>query len=175
VISNVQPHRKNMIPPQTVLEFWNAFVATGAGNEQNPYESFAFGNSEKLASALAALVLSGTKRATTSAVWSYEISGQRLPAPGDQSIVTNWDGQPICIIETTQVDVMPLNQVSAEFAAVEGEGDGSLSFWVEGHRRYFSRECERAGQAFCEEMLVACERFKVVYPPTPPIAATGLA
>ena len=49
----------------------------------------------------------------------------------------------LCIIETVQVDVMPFEQVSAEFAAIEGEGDGSLAYWRQAHLEYFTRECER--------------------------------
>jgi uncharacterized protein YhfF len=154
------------IPP-AALEFWNAFAATGAADERRFYESFAFGDSEALANELAALVLSGVKRATTGALWSYEAEGKRLPVPGDQSIVTNWAGEALCVIETTRVDLVPFNQVSAEFAAVEGEGDGSLAYWMEGHRQYFMRECSRAGRVFAEDMLVACERFVVVFPPRP--------
>jgi uncharacterized protein YhfF len=67
------------------------------------------------------------------------------------------------------VDVLPFAEVSAEFAAVEGEGDGSLSFWRQVHRDYFTRECQRYGRTFDEQMLVACERFEVVYPPARPI------
>ena len=157
-----------MLIPPAVLEFWNTFAATRLADEQRFYESFAFGDSEALASELAALVLSGVKCATTGAVWSYEAEGKRLPVPGDQSIVTNWAGEPLCVIETTRVDLVPFNEVSAEFAAVEGEGDGSLSYWMEGHRRDIIRECSRAGRDFDESMLVACARFKVVYQPTAP-------
>ena len=44
------------------------------------------------------------------------------------------------------------------------QGDGSLSFWQAAHRQYFTRECARADREFSEYMLVACERFKVVFP-----------
>lgn len=158
----------NMIIPTAVLEFWNAFVETEAADEQRFYESFAFGDSEALANELAALVLAGVKRATAGAVWSYEAEGKRLPVAGDQSIVTNWAGEPLCVIETVRVDLVPFNQVTAEFAAVEGEGDGSLTYWMEGHRQYFTRECGRAGRDFDEQMLVACEQFKVIYQPAVP-------
>ena len=77
----------------------------------------------------------------------------------------------LCIIETVQVDVMPFEQVSAEFAAIEGEGDGSLAYWRQAHLEYFTRECERAGRVFSVEMAVACEQFKVVYPPAARSAA----
>ncbi|EMU9087203.1 ASCH domain-containing protein [Pseudomonas aeruginosa] len=49
----------------------------------------------------------------------------------------------------------------------EGEGDGSLAYWLEGHRRYFEQECARAGRQFDERMLLACEKFKVIYQPQP--------
>ena len=87
------------------------------------------------------------------------------PQPGDLSIVTDWSGRPLCVIETQSVEIMPFREVTAEFAAIEGEGDGSLTYWQEGHRRYFKRECARVGREFDEDMLVACECFKVVYRP----------
>ena len=52
-------------------------------------------------------------------------------------------------------------EVGAEFAAKEGEGDGSLFFWRDAHRQYFTRECDRIGRRFTEDMPVACERFEV--------------
>lgn len=153
------------IPPD-IRDFWNVFAAaTDAADEARFLESFAFGDSEVLADELAALVLSGAKRATAGAVWSYEAEGQCLPAAGDLSVVTSGDGQPLCVIETTSVEVVPFNQIGAEFAAAEGEGDGSLSFWRAAHRAFFERECRAAGRAFAQDMLVCCERFEVAFQP----------
>jgi len=153
--------------PTHLAPFWNAFVESIGGiDEARFYEAFFFGDSEELANELAALVLRGVKRATAGAVWSCEVEGKRLPVPGDLSIVTSWSGEPLCIIETQAVDVLPFAEVSAEFAATEGEGDGSLSFWRAAHGQYFTRECARAGRQFAETMLVACERFNVVYRPS---------
>lgn len=59
---------------------------------------------------------------------------------------------------------MPFSQVDADFAATEGEGDGSLTFWREAHRAFFTRECARLGRTFTEQMPVVCERFERVYP-----------
>lgn len=56
-----------------------------------------------------------------------------------------------------------IREVGATFAAIEGEEDGSLSFWRDAHRQYFTRECIRIGRRFSEDMPVACERFRVVY------------
>jgi uncharacterized protein YhfF len=156
-----------MAIPAHLITFWNAFAKSiGGVDEARFYEAFFFGDSEELANELAELVLRGTKRATAGSVWSFEAEGKRLPVPGDLSIVTSWSGEPLCIIETQAVDIMPFSEVSTEFAATEGEGDGSLRFWQEAHKQYFTRECASAGREFTEKMLVACERFKVMYQPS---------
>jgi len=155
-----------MSVPETLAAFWREYTtAVGGVDERRFYEAFSFGDSEELANELGHLVLCGTKRATTSSLASYEEEGKALPVPGDLSIVTDASGSPLCIIETRAVEVVPFRDVSAEFAAIEGEGDGLLSYWRDGHRRYFTRECDRAGRQFSDSMLVVCECFDVVYPP----------
>ena len=157
-----------MAVPANAESLWSSFASSVGGvDEACFYEAFQFGDSAALADELGQLVLSGTKRATTASVWSFEASGKRPPRPGDLSVVLDGQGTPLCIIETTQVDVMPFDEVSAEFAAVEGEGDGSLLCWRQVHTAYFTRECERAGRTFSGGMPVFCERFRVVYPTTP--------
>ena len=142
------------LPPHLV-PFWSDYAkTTSAAIEERFYEAFSFGDSEELANDLAALVLRGTKRATAGALWSYEAEGKRLPR------------QPLCVIETLSVEVVPFNEVTADFAATEGEGDGSLSFWRGAHRAYFTRECVSVGREFLENMLISCERFAVVYRPS---------
>lgn len=153
--------------PPNLAGFWNAFATSAGGvDESRFYKAFYFGDSEVLANSLGELVLSGVKRATAGSVWAFEAERKRLPARGDLSIVTNWSGAPVCIIETLAVEIVPFTEVSAEFAATEGEGDGSLSFWRAIHREYFARECGRVGREFTENMPVVCERFKMVYPLT---------
>jgi uncharacterized protein YhfF len=151
------------VPPHLV-PFWKKFAERARGADEGRfYEAFFFGDSEELANELAELVLRGTKRATAGALWSYEAQGKHLPQPGDLSIVTNWSGEPLGVIETQSVEVVPFREVTAEFAATEGEGDGSLLFWREAHKEAFTRECTRLGKAFSENMLVACEHFTLVY------------
>lgn len=151
--------------PAHLTAFWTEFLkVAGVAASARYYEAFQFGDNERLARDLAELVLRGTKRATTAAVWTFEARGKLLPKPGDLSIVTDCAGNPLCVIETEAVDVVAFRDVSAEFAAMEGEGDGSLSSWRETHREYFKRECLRIGRDFNEQMPVACERFNVVFP-----------
>ena len=150
--------------PSGIAMFWDAFCAEiGEDCSARFFEAFHFDDNETDANALAVLVLGGVKRATASLVWSFENTGGSPPQPGALSVVTYWDGKPACIIETLEVEVVPFEQVGAEFAASEGEGDGSLAYWRRVHWAYFGRECARLGREPSRVMPVACERFRVVY------------
>jgi uncharacterized protein YhfF len=145
------------------LAYWARFKAVNPSvSDSRLYEAFCFGDSEGLANELGALVVAGTKRATTGSLWALEAARKSPPQPGDLSIVTTWSGEPLCVIETTHVEIIPFSEVGAEFAANEGEGDGSLAYWRSAHASYFGRECARIGRHFSSEMPVVCERFKVV-------------
>jgi uncharacterized protein YhfF len=151
------------LPPRA-RTLWAEFKSsTTADVSARLYESFHFGDSESLADELAELVLAGTKRATAALLWSHEADGKPLPKTGDLSIVERWSGEPVCIIETVSVTVRAFEEVEAEFAATEGEGDGSLDQWRAGHSAYFSRECTRLARSPSPRMPVVCECFQVVY------------
>jgi uncharacterized protein YhfF len=128
-------------------------------------EAFAFGDSERTATALSGLVLRGVKRATASLVWTYEHERRPWPKVGDLSIVTTWAKEPLCIIKTTQVDVVPFEEVSEEFAKIEGEGDGTLASWRRNHLEFFAGQYARMGCTPHSGMLVVCEQFRVVFQP----------
>jgi uncharacterized protein YhfF len=151
------------IPP-LIAQFWQTYAESQC---QDPtprfFEAFHFADNEPSADELAQLVLSGRKRASAGLVWSFEAAAAPLPQAGDLSVVTNWAKQPVCVIETRRVDVVPYDEVSADFAATEGEGDGSLRYWQEAHWAYFGRECVRIGRTRDSRMPVVCERFEVVF------------
>lgn len=109
------------------------------------------------------LILHGEKRASCSMAYWYSHEGEAMPKVGHLQVVTNWDGEPVCIIEIMSVSECKYSEVTAEFAAEEGEGDKSLTWWREAHWRFFSLECEELGIEPNEDMLLVLERFKVVY------------
>ncbi|MGJ7498741.1 ASCH domain-containing protein [Variovorax sp. ZT5P49] len=153
-----------MTIPSSLLPFWERFqTATGADGSARFCEAFHFDDNEAGATELAKLVLDGRKRGTASLEWSFESTDRSQPKPGDLSVVTDWHGKPLCVIETLSVVVMPFDEVGEDFAAVEAEGDGSLRYWREGHWQYFSGECERIGRKPDMRMPVLCETFEVVY------------
>ncbi len=57
----------------------------------------------------------------------YEIEQERLSQKGDSSILLNSREEPAAIIQTTEVQIMPMNEVPAELAEAEGEGDRSYT------------------------------------------------
>lgn len=154
-----------MAIPSNVQSMWREYLDIVQDVEESRfYEAFSFGDSPAMANELGQLVLAGVKRATAGSVWSYEDAGKPVPRKGDLSVVTDSRGKPLCIIETTQVDIVPFGQVTAEFASIEGEGDGSLTYWRDEHKAYFMRECDASMRVFSDSMPLACEQFKVVFP-----------
>jgi uncharacterized protein YhfF len=147
--------------------YWQAYLATlppDSPVRQQAYEADPFGDSPAMANELSALIAAGTKTATCSALWAWEAEGETLPQVGDKSIVLNGDDEPVCIIETTEITVRPYNEVDAQFAHDEGEGDRSLAHWRDEHWRFFTRSLARIGKTPTPDMPLVCERFRVIYP-----------
>ena len=121
-----------------------------------------YGDSEALSEALLALIVSGKKRAGTGLLWASEADGEALARQGDIEIVIDHRHEPALVTRLTRVEVVPYDQVSAEYAAIEGEGDGSLAYWRQAHWAFFSRECQRIGRQPEAAMPVICSVFEVL-------------
>jgi len=155
-----------MVETSRVKTYWRAYCAQADENLADvPYLVDQFGDNPALADELGALVLAGTKTATCSALWEWEAEGSELPQVGTKTVFLNGAKQPLCIIETTEIQILPFNQVDAQFAFDEGEDDRTLESWRREHWKYFSRALPKIGQHPTEQMLLVCERFRVVYPP----------
>ena len=150
-----------------VQTFWQAYLDT-LPHTPHPAppapEAWSFGDSPQMANELGDLVLRGIKTATCSALWEYEADGESLPQANELSIILDGDEQPLCVVETTEVAIRPFNEVDAQFARDEGEGDRSLIYWRRAHERFFTRSLASSDREFSETMPLVCERFRVVYP-----------
>ncbi len=148
-----------------VAAFWDKFLR--ARPEVDPrrlYEAFRFGNTQAMADQLAQLVVERRKTATSSLLWSYEAQGKRPVQPGDLCIPLNWAGQPMCVIETLEVRIVPFSEIDARFAWDYGEGDRSLAWWRKHLWDYYRDvECPAVGKHPSEDMPLVCERFSVVF------------
>ncbi|MDW0115955.1 ASCH domain-containing protein [Sporosarcina thermotolerans] len=109
---------------------------------------------------LAQAVIEGRKTATCSAHVLYELEKEPIPVVNEYSIILNSLNEPVAIIKTVDVSIIPMNEVTEEFALAEG--DGSYRNWKEIHERYFKRELGKVGLKFTEDILLVCERFELV-------------
>ena len=126
--------------------------ASAVPEQYRSLRSFAFGDSPRLADELLELVLKGVKTATCSTEDEPNMS-----TPGERWIVLDGRGIPRCVIESTEITFRRYGEMDAAFAHDEGEGDRSLAYWREAHRGYFGR----LGR-FSEDMMLTCERFRLV-------------
>ena len=143
----------------THQELWAACRAAHreAGED---YEAWAYGGDPD---GLAELTRAGVKTATASAGPLYELEGEPLPEAGAYSVILDSRAEAVAVIRTTRVYTVPFNQVSAEHAFREGEGDRSLAYWRRVHEDFFRAELAEVGLEFSPTMPVVCEEFEVVY------------
>ena len=137
----------------TAEELWKKTGLSGS------YEAWSFGGDPD---GLAALVAAGIKTATSSAYAVYAVDDEPLPRVGEYSVILNAKGEAVCIIQTTEVAIVPFREVTARHAFLEGEGDRSLAYWQGVHRAFFTSEMSAAGLQFSEQMQVVCEEFMLV-------------
>jgi uncharacterized protein YhfF len=110
----------------------------------------------------AGAVVAGRKRATTSLHAAFALEGEPLPELGRRYVVLDGRQRRVAVIEVTQVDIRRYADVDAAFAAIEGEGDGSLAHWRRIHDHYFAVESARLGLPWSEQERVVLEHFRLV-------------
>ena len=124
--------------------------------------STSFGSGPELETRLAALILAGRKRAT---VWNGMSPNET--APGMLWRVTA-GGRDVAVIETLSVERRQFREIDDAFAFEEGEGDRSLAFWRAVHEKFFRQEGH-----FAPDMLLWCERFRLVAVLDPALASAA--
>jgi len=149
-----------------VERYWHQYLTSIPGGQDSSsryVESFAFGFTAADAREIAQLVLNGTKTATGSLLWSYDADKKPLPIVGDLWVVIAGSDAPVCIITTTEVRIIPFDEVTADYAWEGGEGDRCLESWREIYWEYIDRECQRIGLQPNTKAPLVMERFRVVY------------
>ena len=143
--------------------FWQNFLKDTNRDQNTKYvSSFHFELNEYWATELLRLVLIGQKRATASSYHSYQIEGNPLPKIGDLNIITDFDGNPKGVIETTLITILPFKDLTFDIVKREGEDD-TLESWQKGHIKFFEAEGKELGYTFTCDMKVVFEDFKLVY------------
>jgi uracil-DNA glycosylase/uncharacterized protein YhfF len=121
------------------------------------------GDSPELSDKLIGLIRGGGKRAGASLLWMHEQEQDPVPSVGDIGIVLDHAMRPTLVTRVTDVEVVPFDHVTPQFAAREGEGDLSLDDWRRGHWAFFSRECATLGRPPELSMPIVCASFEVLH------------
>lgn len=88
----------------------------------------------------------------------YEV----IPQVGDVSIVTDYQGNPACIIETTDVQRMKFHEMTEDICQREGEDD-TLASWKKSHRAFFTERSKHLSTTFSDDSELLFEDFVVIY------------
>lgn len=142
--------------------FWANFLRSRtdlSATAELLYEAFRIGDSPESANEGARLILTGAKTTTSSLLWEYEKLSKPLPRVGSLSILENGKGEPICVIETIWLEVLPFEKIDADFAVAYGEWGNTLPTWRQNAWTYFSKHCGLLGRTPSLQMPLVCERF----------------
>ena len=130
-----------------------------------PISEFAFPG--PLRDRLISAILDGRKVTTTSLALEYEIEREPLPCEGQRSGVVDSNNQPVCVIETVKVLIVPLGEVGYGHVVDEGEGHATVSDWRAGHENFWGSQemIESLGDStfiLDDATLVVLERFRLI-------------
>ena len=116
-------------------------------SQKYPHASFCtFGDSAALADHLATLIATGVKTASCGSLAGC-IEDNAFPMIGE----------PVCVIRVIGLHLLRFSDVTAELARKEGEGDLSLEYWRNEHRRFFQAE-----GCYSPEMDVIFEEYALI-------------
>jgi uncharacterized protein YhfF len=143
------------------METLPGYLASNMGELVVP-PAWTFGGTPEQADELLTLVLTGTKTAAASALWEFEADDEPLPEVGSLAIVLDSAGHPHALLRTSDVRIVPFDQVEEEHAFLEGEGDRSLAYWRTAHEHYLQGD-DAHPRGFNQSMPVVLERFELLY------------
>jgi uncharacterized protein YhfF len=130
------------------------------GQSARFFLAMSIGGTPETADDGAALILKGTKTATSSPFWDYPDG--RIPFVGALSVLLDGRGRPAGIVETIGVEIVRFRDVTEVMARSYGEGERTLSWWRRVMGDWYRDKAAREGQAFSEDDEILWERIGVV-------------
>ena len=146
-------------------ELWAEFCSKRGIDPETPYEAWSFDYEGDDPEVLTKLVAEGKKFGTSSLYDAYEADNvlNKLPKPGDYSVILDSRGEAVCVIRTYDVYIRPFREVPPFHAYAEGEGDRSLAHWRRVHKDFFKVQAIESGVDFTEYSKIVCEKFSLEY------------
>ena len=148
-----------------ITAFWQDACQGKGIDPATPYHarSFADPRHTPKVDEIGNLARMGQKRGTAHLALDFEHNNVPTRAVGDYWLVLGSAGDPLCLVRVSAIDTWAFMDVSAEFAASEGEGDMSLESWRAGHKRYFTKQLESWGMEWRDDVATVCESFRLIY------------
>ena len=114
--------------PNAVKRYQEQFSSSLSGERAKTarFVTVTFGFTPQDASEISKLIIDGMKTATGSLLWSYQADGKPLPSVGDLWVVIDGESKPVCVAQTTNVEINAFNEVPQIFAWLGGEGTAHL-------------------------------------------------
>ncbi len=141
--------------------FRDVLEAIYPGEEARYFIPMSVGKSRADADQGAALILDGTKTATSSPFWDYPDG--RIPFVGALSVLIDGSRVPRGIVQTNRIEIMRFGAANAELARDYGEGPRTLEWWVRVIGGFYRDSAARHGVAFSDDTDIICEWFAVVH------------
>lgn len=147
-----------------IQDYWNEYLAkTGQNKDETGFSGeLVFEDVSQFGIEKINLILSGQKTVIFSPFDAYAINREPIPVNGELYIVEDRNKNPVCIIEVTDVNVIPFCDISWELARREGE-DENLEQWRDKQKEYMEDEADLCGFEFNMGSRVVCQIFNVVY------------
>jgi uncharacterized protein YhfF len=130
------------------------------GQSSRFFLAMSIGGTQELADDGAALILQGTKTATSSPFWDYPDG--RIPFVGALSVLLDGRRRPVGIVETVGVETVRFRDITTEMASAYGEGERTLAWWRRVIGGWYRDKAARDGQVFSEDDEVLWEWIALV-------------
>lgn len=145
-------------------DFWTVFLEeTGTSPNAMVSRYTYFGHSEEESVSALEQLLSGEKTAISHCIPDYLTKKQPLPRIGDFTMVTDFYGNPCCILKTTDVLIAPLPEVPEPWIQYEHPG-ATRDTWLQKKLAEYESLAARGSFHANAENPILLERVQVIYP-----------
>lgn len=146
------------------LDFWQVFLEETGTPDTTVLQNYTyFGSSEEESVAALEQLLSGERTAISHCIPAFLVKKQRMPRIGDYTMVTDFYGNPCCILNTVDVTIAPLPEISEELISRDCPGL-TREAWLLQKKDEYTALAKQGGFHYHDELPVLMEHVKLVYP-----------
>lgn len=147
----------------TLNEYWDAFLKAQNLPETTPFSGeLTFSNENDEFASMVSLILCGKKTCHFSSLDAYKIDMDPIPRAGNYYVLNDFENNPVAVLKTKKVEILPFDQIPWEMAQKEGI-DYSLQNFRDRYEAFFMEESDIMGYTYTRDLPVIFEEFEVIY------------